>query len=248
LRSGNLAATTLVLMVRPWRDCPIRDCGEPLLPLEPALLCLRPHPYVSLGAPYGPGSDPFRLRQGVRQRLLLAQDELQRLQPSLRLGIFDAWRPVVVQSFMVEHAFLEECRRRQLDANQPSQASRHEEVRQLVERFWAPPSSDPTTPPPHSTGAAVDLTLVSEAGMPLDMGGEIDAIGSVSEPDFYSELAHRNPDSAEAVWHERRELLASCLSVAGFVRHPNEWWHFSYGDQLWAWRTAAAEAVYGRSD
>ncbi|MEO1402022.1 MAG: D-alanyl-D-alanine dipeptidase, partial [Cyanobacteria bacterium J06635_1] len=22
---------------------------------------------------------------------------------------------------------------------------------------------------------------------------------------------------------------------AGFGQHPNEWWHFSYGDQLWAW-------------
>jgi D-alanyl-D-alanine dipeptidase len=31
------------------------------------------------------------------------------------------------------------------------------------------------------------------------------------------------------------------------VRHPNEWWHFSHGDQLWAWRSGRAAALYGRT-
>jgi D-alanyl-D-alanine dipeptidase len=34
---------------------------------------------------------------------------------------------------------------------------------------------------------------------------------------------------------------------AGFAQHPNEWWHFSHGDQLWAWRTGQTQAIYGRS-
>jgi D-alanyl-D-alanine dipeptidase len=25
------------------------------------------------------------------------------------------------------------------------------------------------------------------------------------------------------------------MESAGFLRHPGEWWHFSLGDQLWAW-------------
>ncbi|MFM7652374.1 MAG: D-alanyl-D-alanine dipeptidase, partial [Vulcanococcus sp.] len=33
---------------------------------------------------------------------------------------------------------------------------------------------------------------------------------------------------------------------AGFEQHPNEWWHFSYGDQLWAWRAGQDVACYGR--
>jgi D-alanyl-D-alanine dipeptidase len=32
----------------------------------------------------------------------------------------------------------------------------------------------------------------------------------------------------------------------GFAQHPNEWWHFSQGDQLWAWRTGHHQAIYGR--
>ena len=34
------------------------------------------------------------------------------------------------------------------------------------------------------------------------------------------------------------------MRSAGFVRHPNEWWHFSHGDQLWAWSVKAEQALY----
>jgi D-alanyl-D-alanine dipeptidase len=36
------------------------------------------------------------------------------------------------------------------------------------------------------------------------------------------------------------------MEVAGFAQHPNEWWHFSHGDQLWAWRLGHPSAHYGR--
>jgi D-alanyl-D-alanine dipeptidase len=41
------------------------------------------------------------------------------------------------------------------------------------------------------------------------------------------------------------------MATAGFKRHLNEWWHFSYGDQIWAWlMTQEGErtvAKYGRA-
>ncbi|MFN9619992.1 MAG: M15 family metallopeptidase [Synechococcaceae cyanobacterium] len=233
------------MALRPWSPIPIRDNGEPLDELPPELLRLEPHPYLSLGAPYGSGGGPFRLRQGVIARLLAAQDELGRRQPGWRLAIFDAWRPLAVQRFMVRHALVEECRRRGLDPERPGAALREVEV--LVGRFWAPPSNDPNTPPPHSTGAAVDLTLADAAGALIAMGGEIDALGPESEPEHHAVVAATNPASPEAQWHRRRRLLAECLSAAGFAQHPNEWWHYSHGDQLWAWRLGEPEACYGRT-
>ena len=163
-------------MQRPWHSVTIDDCGESLRPLRSVLTCMEPHPYVSLGAPYGNGADPFCLRQGVRSRLLAAQVHLQGLsteaglQP-LRLGIFDAWRPVTVQAFMVNHAIEQECARQGIDADDSDQLHRLENIRSEVARFWAPPSTDLLKPPPHSTGAAVDLTLIDAQGRPLDMGG-----------------------------------------------------------------------------
>jgi D-alanyl-D-alanine dipeptidase len=232
------------MALRPWSPIPIHEIHEPLLALPSSLWRLDPHPYVSLGAPYGPDGDPFRLRQGVVERLLQADQQLQTEAPGVRLAIFDAWRPLAVQRFMVRHALLEECCRLSVD---PDLASpERDRIEAEVARFWAPPSEDPATPPPHSTGAAVDLTLAEAGGMPLEMGGAIDAIGAVSEPQFHAAAAEADPEGERARWHRQRQLLARVMTSAGFAQHPNEWWHFSWGDQLWAWRSGAGAACYGR--
>jgi D-alanyl-D-alanine dipeptidase len=230
---------------RPWSPIPIVEAGEPLVPLPSGLHRLEPHPYASLGAPYGEDACPFRLRKGVVERLLLAQALLQEKEPTWRLAIFDAWRPVAVQQFMVAHATAQTCRERGLDPQGSGPA--WEAVRQEVGCFWAPPSEDPATPPPHSTGAAVDLTFARASGEPLEMGGAIDAIGPISYPRHYAEAAAADPQGQQAGWHRRRLLLAAVMEGAGFAQHPQEWWHFSYGDQLWAWRTDQGRAIYGRT-
>lgn len=232
--------------MRPWSAIPIHDNGEPLQPLPPFLLRLEPHPYRQLGAPYGTDGCPFRLRRGVITRLERATAALAAQAPGWRLAIFDGWRPVAVQRFMVSYAYRSECQARGLDPDgdgAPQQA-----VRQEVGRFWAPPSDDPATPPPHSTGGAVDLTLADASGTVLDMGGAIDAIGPISEPEHHAAAALADPQSAAARWHQRRLLLQALMRAAGFAQHPNEWWHFSYGDQLWAWRQEQPAAHYGRCD
>jgi D-alanyl-D-alanine dipeptidase len=230
--------------LRPWSFIPIHDNGDELLELPAALLRLEPHPYRELGAPYGSNGCPFRLRSGVVQRLLQAQGLLRQRQEGVQLAIFDGWRPLAVQRFMVEWAYGQECRQRGLDPHEPGPDT--DAVRRAVGRFWAPPSDDPATPPPHSTGAAVDLTLATLEGEPLDMGGAIDAIGPQSEPNHHAAAAAADPNGAPARWHRRRQLLAEVLAEVGLARHPNEWWHLSPGDQLWAWRCGEARAHYGR--
>jgi D-alanyl-D-alanine dipeptidase len=231
-------------MVRPWSPIPIHEADEPLEPLPPELLRIEPHPYAALGAPYGPGADPFRLRRGVIARLLQAEAALRLEHPDWRLAVFDAWRPLAVQRFMVEHTLRVECLARGIDPGSASAA--RDELLEEVGRFWAPPCDDPAMPPPHSTGAAVDLTLAADDGSLLDMGGAIDAIGPVSEPEHHAAAAAADPNGPAAGWHGRRRALQDAMAAAGFVQHPNEWWHFSHGDQLWAWRSGANGARYGR--
>lgn len=234
--------------MRPWSPIPIIENGEALLDLPPELLRLEPHPYQSLGAPYGDAGSPFRLRGAVIARLLMAQRTLQLQRTGWRLAIFDGWRPLTVQRFMVNHTIGEECAARGVDPTCPS--LEREAVIQTVERFWAPPSEDPATPPPHSTGGAVDLSLVDQLGATVAMGSAIDAIGAISEPDHPGQQARGLPPGAERDrWlkaQEHRNLLRDAMEAAGFAQHPNEWWHFSWGDQLWAWRTGSPQAHYGR--
>ena len=214
-------------MPRPWHPIPIHDNGEPLVALPASLLRWKPHPYQALGAPYPANSDPFQLRCSVVERLLTAQAVLLAQAEPLQLLIFDAFRPLAVQQFMVDYT-----------RAQPGVTE------DQVMALWAEPSPDPTTPPPHSTGAAVDLTLSDAQGQPLDMGGEIDAVGPIGHPDHFAQAEAGSPEQR---FHQRRGLLQHAMESAGFVRHPNEWWHFSWGDQLWAWRSDAPVAHYGRS-
>lgn len=217
------------------KPLPIIDDGEPLVALEHGLISLAsPHPYQALGAPYGEVS-PWALRRSVAQKLLAAQVALGVQRPGWRLHVLDALRPVPVQAFMVEWTD------RQLARDEPhlDAAARAARVRQ----FWAMPSEDPTTPPPHSTGAAVDVTLIDEAHRELDMGSPFDEPTPRSYPDHFAAAT----DDAGQRAHGHRQLLFAVLRDAGFRRHPREWWHFSFGDQAWAADTHAPAARYGRA-
>ena len=215
--------------LKPYRYLPICECGEPLIPIPADRLCLiDPHPYARLGAPYAAHS-PFSLRYSVVQKLLQAQDYLQQLHPGWRLQIRDAYRPNAVQAFMVRHTY------QALAATQPE--ADPATLLAQVYQIWAVPSDDPATPPPHSTGAAVDVTLLDAGGQPVDMGAPLDEVSPRSWPDYYP---------PESPYGRHRRLLHEVMRQAGFVRHPQEWWHFSWGDQLWAWVTGAPAALYGR--
>ncbi len=235
-------------MLRSWSDWPINDCGELLKRVPDSLYCLEPHPYLSLGAPYGSNSDPWRLRESVLVRLGEAQKLLQTDYPQLRFGIYDAWRPIAVQAFMVDFTIKKECRLKGVDLNDEFDLFELKKITEEVQKFWAPPSIDRSNPPPHSTGGAIDLTIIDLQSHQLDMGGVIDQIGEISYPNYYSSFSINHPNSNEYLWNQRRNLLSSVMEKVGFSQHPNEWWHFSYGDQLWAWKNAYATAIYGSCD
>jgi zinc D-Ala-D-Ala dipeptidase len=227
-------------MLKPYHQVAIQDCGESLVPIPTAPFVLaEPHPYAVLGAPYGQVS-PFYLREGVLVALTQAQAFLAQQQPNWRIFVFDAYRPIPVQQFMVDYTFAELLRRRGLEQTKLSPA----ELQPLwaeVYALWAMPSQDPLTPPPHSTGAAVDLTLVDGQGQRVWMGSDIDELSPRSQPNYFSNWAENSDfdpqqrQQAELA-HRHRQCLNWVMTQAGFQRHPGEWWHFSLGDQLWAWQ------------
>ena len=233
--------------MKPYQAIHIQDCHEPLVPLSAEQFAqVQPHPYVKLGAPYGDHS-PFFVRQGVLERLARAQVLLQQQQPAWRIQIFDAYRPVAVQQFMVDYTFHEIAAAQGLTVETMTVDQRQQIFEQVYE-FWAAPNLDPACPPPHSTGAAVDVTLVDGDGTAISMGSPIDEPSPRSYPNHFA----NSMLSAEQVYHHNRQLLRTIMCEAGFCQHPNEWWHFSYGDQMWAWQqrqdnpTVSLTARYGR--
>jgi zinc D-Ala-D-Ala dipeptidase len=244
------------MTTKPYWGIPIIESQEPLVPMPAdAFIYAEPHPYIALGAPYGDAS-PFFMREGVLSALLNAQQVLQAQQPHWKLFIFDAYRPVAVQKFMVELTFAELLTARNLEPYGLS-PTETQALWTEVYRFWAPPNLDPKTPPPHSTGAAVDLTIFDTQTQEIVfMGSPIDEVSERSHPNYFDLLAQNADTSAPdretaAIAHHNRQILYQVMAQAGFERHPGEWWHFSLGDQLWAWLGQQASsrpqtARYGR--
>jgi zinc D-Ala-D-Ala dipeptidase len=242
---------------KPYSNIPIVESGDLLVPIPAeAFVCADPHPYAALGAPYGHAS-PFFVRPAVLAALQLAQDRLQLQQPTWKLYIFDAYRPVTVQQFMVDFTFEQALKDRGLERSQLS-TIQTDALWAEVFQLWAAPSLDLATPPPHSTGAAVDITLFDTAAQEMVwMGSPIDELSERSQPDYFAAImadAQRPElERAEAMLaRAHRQLLKDMMQEAGFERHLGEWWHFSLGDQMWAWLRQQSQperawtARYGR--
>lgn len=209
---------------------PVAECGEALctLRLSPAL---RVYPaYRHLGIP--DAVEDCQVRLEVFERLLRAAGSLP---DGLMLVVLDAWRPIAVQ----QHLY------RTLEA---AMARHHPQadaatLQRLTRQFVSPPSRDPLAPSPHLTGGAVDVTLCDAQGRWLDMGSRFDEVGPRSFSAHYETAAAG--DSAARAIRDRRRLLHNAMLAVGFSNLLSEWWHYDYGDQLWAWHRGQPAALYG---
>lgn len=189
----------------------ITENGEALMDVEDAgLRCL--HSYAADGWPGA--STRSMLRPQVVDRLTHAE----RLLPDgFTLAIFDGYRTLETQ-------------------------------RALFHRFYGPESTlppgyvadpnDRAVPPPHSTGAAVDLTLAWD-DKPLALGTWFDEFTPLAA------TAALENDPAWAVEASLRRILHAALRATGFATLSSEWWHVSYGDQQWAHQYHQPHAIYG---
>ena len=93
-----------ILLLKPWNQIPIIDNTEPLISIEKYFKFIDPHPYYKLGAPYKNKSKIWSLRKGVVDKLINANKLLKNINRNYSLIIYDAWRPIEVQSFMFNRA------------------------------------------------------------------------------------------------------------------------------------------------
>jgi D-alanyl-D-alanine dipeptidase len=184
------------------------------------------------------GSVPDLLaRQSVAGRLAQAN---VRLKPQgLEIYVFDAWRPRAVQAY-----FHDVWVPRELQRRDPSLEG--ERLLREVGRYWSAPTADDDAPAPHSTGAAVDLTLRWIGGEHVWMGCLFDDASEIAHRDrleFHADGRSFSDTEARA----NRRLLHWVMHEEGFAGYSEEWWHFSYGDQYWAGVTGAPAALYGKA-
>jgi|GEM_PF-2638713 len=89
--------------------------------------------------------------------------------------------------------------------------------------------------PPHCTGGAVDISLVDQYGKEINLSKPFKKF--YMEPQLIS-----NKITAES--QGLRLELNKLMLENGFAPYPTEYWHFSYGDSVWAEYYHAKE-IYG---
>ena len=113
-----------------------------------------------------------------------------------------------------------------------------EELYKKASAYVAPPE----IVPPHSTGGAIDLTLMTKDGKEIDMGTRFNA--DPEDSDFSNYTNAVVPEDIR----EKRQMLKNAMENVGFVNYPTEWWHWSYGDRYWAFIKGKPFALYGSID
>jgi D-alanyl-D-alanine dipeptidase len=181
-------------------------------------------------------TDRLWLRRSVAGKL--ARVNARAGAAGLELFLFDAWRPRSVQAYFHDVWMPRELKRR--DPSLSGTALTEE-----VERYWAAPSDSADSPAPHATAAATDLTLRWKGGEALWMGSLFDDVTALAHRDRFESLDTANFSFSDQEACANRRLLHWLMVEEDFAGHPDEWWHFSWGDQMWAALTNAPAAHYG---
>ncbi len=180
-----------------------------------------------------PGYDAAEcvLKRSAAEALKRAQERAEKLGYSLK--VYDCYRPAsAVRAFVAWAGGQEDGRTK---GYYP-----HFKKSQLVPNYIAPQSQ-------HSTGAAVDLTLVHEAATSREGTGEEK---DCTAPDYkrdgsldmgtafdcFDPKANTASPLVTPEQRKNRETLKKIMEAAGFKNYGAEWWHFSYGAEKGARR------------
>jgi len=178
--------------------------------------------YFNMQLPYATDCCKMRLRTA---KLLFKALDL--LPSQYGFKIFDAWRPFKLQE-AIYYAYRETIASKYFNKSS-------EEIDSIVNEYVSIPINDHKTPPVHTTGGSIDLTIfLLDDGCELNMGTNFDFFGEMSNTSYFE---NNIPDSDNNSYIEilkNRRLLYNTMTIAGFSNLPSEWWHYDYGNSYWA--------------
>lgn len=207
-----------------YKEVKILDNCEPLVLLSESDFCLEPVYFKKGIAP----SPEIKLRRSVIDML---KEAFGLLPKGYNFRIFDGYRILDTQKKLFDGLY------NYYRDRHPSWSK--ETLWEKTEMFVAVPRHDKKNPSPHNTGGAVDLTIVDENSRDIDMGSPFDDFSErMSAFTFHF-------DGKNDEFHNNRMLLKRVMEKIGFANFKNEWWHYSYGDQMWAFQKGEDCAIYG---
>jgi len=169
-------------------------------------------------------TNDWRIRPAIKDRLMAASGALP---DGLCLMLYEAFRSRARQHELWQPVFA------QISADHPDWTPKQHYTE--TSRWVSPPDGFGSG---HQAGAAIDITLATNNRKPLDMGTGMQAFTPLTP------TASDVPDTAR----QNRDVLVNTLQAQGLINYPDEWWHFSYGDRLWAEVTGQTQAFFAPID
>lgn len=207
---------------------PIAEVGEPLVSIPNSLRLKQSPIYFQENIKHA--INVCVVRESVLKRLTQA---VELLPEHLGMMVLDGWRSREVQRELQNQVG------QLIDKTYPDLSA--EAKLEMLNQFVAPVSPDFISP--HLTGGSVDVSLFDlQSGKLLDMGSDFD------EPSVrsYSAYYESHPENKDALMNRR--MLYNAMTQVGFSNLPTEWWHFDFGNQLWAHYTKQDKALFGVSN
>jgi zinc D-Ala-D-Ala dipeptidase len=141
------------------------------------------------------------MQKNPAEMLSKANDLLQKRNANLRLLVYDGGRPLSIQRILWNSLTQYTPKQRATYVANPAQGSIH------------------------NYGSAVDLTIASADGTPLDMGTKYDFFGELAYPIKEAYFLKKGKLTKQQI--ANRLLLRSIMKSAGFMSIDYEWWHFN---------------------
>lgn len=208
-------------------NIPINENNEPLIDLkEQNELAYGPPPDTPLTM-----NDYTKIRKTIYEKLCQAQNKLPN---GWKFRIYEGLRSLNVQKILFDSLY------NSLKLKKLAQSE--EELFKQTSLLIAPVKffNGTINIPAHSTGGAVDLEVTNKDGDLVNFGMEIKDWNTVA-PNICETFSQNISEEAR----KNRKILLDIMYGQEFVNYPYEWWHFSYGDRLWAYLMNKNEAFYG---
>ena len=200
---------------------PIKDNGEKLIYIKDFCpeIAIKLAPYIKKESKKI-RKDAIFIRESVAKRLRVAQNNLPK---GYRLMLRCGYRALSIQKKMYNRMY------NKLKKKNPQWNK--EKLKDETSKLIAPID----IVPPHSTGGAIDISIVNPHGKELDMGTKIG---------IFIKETYTDSNKISRTAKKNRKLLISVMKKAGFVNYPTEWWHWSYGDRYWAAVSKKKYSIY----
>ena len=207
-----------------WEGIIISENNEPLVEMVATnriqLSAISDKPYET----------SFFVRKTVAEKLVRVSEALPE---GLSLVIIEGYRSTESQQTLWDEKY------KNLQKENPTWST--EQIEQQVRLLIAKPLPLAN----HHCGGAIDVTLAYDNGEFVDMGTPyIDLIEDNQMSGFLKKIPMLSEEITEKQ-KANRALLRDAMDTEDFVWYPGEWWHYCFGDRMWAVYSGKGECVYG---